>query len=206
MAAVTLHKLLWGMPRSRKVSKWPIATHEVPAIGLPTRVAAALLLAACRRSPPKDWGIEQRPLVWQLSNSKRRLAEGRRLQLGCAEPDPHGRPHNKVPTVERSKRWDVPPHPAYYMPLNQGSAVHPANYVLYCDVLLFLTALDGDERILDSLYLRQWLGRRSFRRQVGMAVTNSPDRGDLEGRGQGRAVGYVTREGRDASPWACRLI
>ena len=152
MTAVTLHNLLWGIPRSRKVSKWPIATHAVPAIGLPTRVAAALLLAACRRSPPKDWGIDQGPLVWQLTNSKRCLAEGRRLQLGYSEPDPQGCRHSKTPTVERSKSWQVPPHPAYYMPLNQGSAVHPANYVLYCDVLLFLTALDGSEHILHSLY------------------------------------------------------
>ena len=43
-------------------------------------------------------------------------------------------------------------HPAYYMPFVDGAEVHAESYVLYCDVLLFLTALDGGERILDSLY------------------------------------------------------
>ncbi len=56
------------------------------------------------------------------------------------------------PTVVRSTHWDVPHHSAYRIPLIQGGPVHGASYDLYCDVLLFLTAMDGGERILDSLY------------------------------------------------------
>ena len=161
MATVTLHTLLWGLPSPCKVSKWSIDAHEVPAIGLPTRVAAALLLAARSQPPPKDWRVERGPLVWRLSDSKQCLAEGRRLQLGCSEPKLQKRWRTRVPTVRRSERWGVPPHAAYYLPLIQGSTVHAPSYVLYCDVLLFLTALDGGESILDSLY-RSGLAGVSF--------------------------------------------
>lgn len=149
---MTLHQLLWGVPTSRKVGRWLIAAHEVPAIGLPVRVAAALLLAA--RAQPVNVRISRwrGPLAWCLRDCTRCLAEGRRLQLGYSDPAPQKRWRHKLPKVERSERWGVPPHPAYYLPLVQGSAVHAASYLLYCDVLLFLTALDGGERILDSLH------------------------------------------------------
>ena len=150
MAAVTLHKLLWGVPESREVQKWNIRAQEVPAIGLPSRVAVALLLAARGQPPPVDRA--RGPLVWRLKDCKRCLAEGRRLQFGLSEPRADGRWHEMCPTVERSTHWDVPQHSAYRIPLIQGAPVHVASYDLYCDVLLFLTAMDGGERILDSLY------------------------------------------------------
>ena len=124
----------------------------MPAVGLPSRVAAALLLATRGQPLPKDWSVKRGPLVWRLSGCKRCLAEGRRLQLGFSESKARQRWRKVCPTVERTVRWDVPPHPAYYIPLIHGSDVHALSYVLYCDALLFLTAMDGGERILDSLY------------------------------------------------------
>ena len=50
---------------------------------------------------------------------------------------------------------------AYCLPfLIDGAAQHARSYVLYCDVLLLLTALDGGERILDRLVE---VGARSVR-------------------------------------------
>ena len=167
MASVTLHKLLWGVSKVRKLDDWRIRCYEVPAVGLPVRVAAALLLAAQGASRPRDWSVDNGPLVWRLGKGcKRVLAAGRRLQLGYSDPGTDEDRRERAPVVTRSMCWDVPPHPAYYIPLVNGSkaaaggrvrrphqrSVHAASYVLYCDVLLFLTALDGGERILDSLH------------------------------------------------------
>ena len=151
MASVTLHKLLWGVEKYGKASDWTVRAGEVPAIGLPSRAAMALFLAVRDKPPPNDWDIEHGPLVWRLMTRKRILASGRRAQLGYSDSNMAENWRNVVPLVKRSSRWDVPPHPAYYIPLAHGSEVHVASYLLYCDVLLLLTALDGGERILDSL-------------------------------------------------------
>ena len=152
MAAVTLHKLLWGVAESGKIGDWKIRAFEIPAIGLPTRVAVALFLAARAEPVPENWDIRDGPLVWCLNDCKKLLSAGRRLQLGYSEHTGNEMWPERSPVVHRSTEWDVPPHPAYYMPLVDRSEVHPESYVLYCDVLLLLTALDGGERILDSLY------------------------------------------------------
>ena len=152
MASVTLHKLLWGVTKSGNVESWQVRGDEVPAIGLPTRVAAALFLAARRKQHPDDWDVEDGPLVWCVKNRKGLLSVGRRLQLGYSEQTTNKSWRSKRPAVGRSTCWDVPAHPAYYIPLINGSEVHAASYLLYCDVLLFLTALDGGEQILDGLH------------------------------------------------------
>ena len=152
--AVTLHKLLWGVAETGHVDDWTIRAYEVPAVGLPVRVAAALLLSAQRKQYPDSWSPNDGPLVWCLANSKKLLSAGRQLQLGYLNCKPQKVWTERSPRVRRSERWEVPPHPAYLMPLVGGAEaeVHAESYVLYCDVLLFLTALDGGERILDSLY------------------------------------------------------
>ena len=152
MATLTLHKLLWGAIESAEVEDWEIRAHEVPAIGLPCRVAAALFLAARKRRCPDDWEFGDGPLVWCIRGRKDLFSAGRRLQLGYSDPIAKKGWRDEKPVVDRSTCWDVPPHPAYYIPLINGSEVHAASYLLYCDVLLFLTALDGGERILDSLH------------------------------------------------------
>ena len=148
--AVTLHKLLWGVEKTGDVSTWAIRAYEIPSIGLPVRVAAALFLSVQEEQCPDSWSPNCRPLVWDLTDSRELLSAGRRIQLGYQSEHRNIGPA-KPPCVHRSKRWEVPPHPAYFMPLVGGTKIHAKSYVLYCDVLLFLTALDGGERILDSL-------------------------------------------------------
>ncbi len=101
---------------------------------------------------PDDWNPDDGPLVWQLADSRKLLSAGRQLQLGYLNCKPQKVWTARSPCVRRSEHWEVPPHPAYLMPLVGSSEIHAESYVLYCDVLLFLTALDGGERILDSLY------------------------------------------------------
>lgn len=149
--AVTLHKLLWGVAKAGDVSTWAIRAYEVPSIGLPVRVAAALLLSIQEEQCPDGWSPSYGPLVWSLVDSKKLLSAGRRLQLGY-ESEQSNVGSARSPRVRRSESWEVPPHPAYFLPLVDGVTVHADSYVLYCDALLFLTALDGGERILDSLY------------------------------------------------------
>ena len=149
--AVTLHRLLWGVAKAGHVGSWTIRAHEVPAIGLPVRVSAALFLAARKQQCADGWRPKDGPLVWRIANSRKLLSVGRQLQLGYrSEPGKAGSPRS--PCVHRSTCWEVPPHPAYFVPLVGGVKIHSECYVLYCDALLFLTALDGGERILDSLY------------------------------------------------------
>ena len=69
--------------------------------------------------------------------------------------------------MTRTKAWEMPPHEAFFLPFaalcgERGTEdVHDASYLLYCDVLLLLTALDGRESILDEL--ADWgVGSRSF--------------------------------------------
>lgn len=148
--AVTLHKLLWGVAKADDVSTWTVRAYEVPSIGLPVRVAAALLLSVQGEQCPGGWSPNRGPLVWHLADSRDLLSAGRRIQLDY-QSEYRNVGSAGSPCVRRSERWDVPPHPAYLMPLVGRTKIDAKSYVLYCDVLLFLTALDGGEHILDSL-------------------------------------------------------
>ena len=48
----TVHRLLWGTPIDTGLNGWPMAGWETPAVGLPSRVAVALLQAVHHKSTP----------------------------------------------------------------------------------------------------------------------------------------------------------
>ena len=149
----TVHRLLWGTPEHAKLSDWPMAAWETPAEGLPSRIAAALLRAVRQRPPPNGWAPDQGPLTWMIDDLEGVLAAGRRWQfIPECEPEPAEQPLS----MKRSTSWEVMPNAAFYRPFVSAppGGVHVNSYVLYCDVLLLLTALDGAERILDSLVRR----------------------------------------------------
>ena len=157
-AEPTLHGLLWGAPwAATAAGSWPIRPWDVPAVGLPVRVCLLLYRRAQAEDTPTDWTPARGPLVWGLSREDEVLWAGRESQFGT-----HGCSRSTVqdsckPRVVRSVGWEVPPHPAYFLPFasmaedTDMSRVCGDDYVFYCDVLLLLTALDGGERILDSL-------------------------------------------------------
>ncbi len=49
-----------------------------------------------------------------------------------------------------SVSWGLPPHGAYELPLVNGSTISPD----WIDALLFITALCGDESLLQQIFLR----------------------------------------------------
>ena len=146
----TVHRLLWGTPMETGLTEWPMAGWETPAVGLPSRVAAALLTVVRQKSPPNGWAPRQGPLTWIVNDVNGVLAAGRCRQF---VPEEEPEPTKQPVFTERSKAWEVVPHAAFYLPFISATArgVHPEAYVLYCDVLLLLTVLDGAERILDGL-------------------------------------------------------
>ena len=146
----TVHRLLWGKPEGTKLSDWPMAAWETPAVGLPSRVGAALLRAVRQKVLPNEWVPNQGPLTWVIDDEGGILAAGRRRQF-VPEMEPESA--EKPLFMERSMTWEVMPHAAFYLPFVSVTArgVHLESYVLFCDVLLLLTVLDGDERILDGL-------------------------------------------------------
>ena len=146
----TVHRLLWGTPVAAGLNEWPMAAWETPAVGLSSRVAAALLRVVRPIAVPLGWAPRQGPLTWLIDDVNGVLATGRRGQFG---PKEEPKPAEQSLRMTRSAAWEVVPHAAFYLPFVSVAArgVHVDSYVLYSDVLLLLTVLDGNERILDGL-------------------------------------------------------
>ena len=157
----TLHRLLWGpRPGDSDLAAWRPRSWELPAIGLPSRVAAFLCVAAMRTEPPEGWSPEKGPLNWCIRDSDTVLSAGRRLQFGYGTDDQSARPNS--PAVGRTGTWEIPPHAAFFLPFTAGpGAINPEAYLTYCDVLLLITAMDGGDAVLDGL-VERGLGSTPF--------------------------------------------
>jgi len=160
MTTPTLHRLLWGLaPEMTAFADWRIRSWEVPAVGLPSRVATFLFLSAHQAEEPHGWDPAQGPLTWQLYDSDALLPAGRRYQFGYESTSAltgssSSQRLDALIQVQRSTEWEIPPHAAYFLPLivvGGPGDVDRGSYALYCDVLLLLTAMDGGEAILDRL-------------------------------------------------------
>ena len=151
MRQPSLHRLLWGaLAETIPLQEWPLRPWELPAVGLPARVAV-LLFRSARRSPlPAGWDVRRGPFTWTFADGAELLATGRRHQLDLSAREPNAA-DSAQPEVQRSLRWDVLPHGAYYRPFLTATQVADDSYAFYCDVLLLLTAMDGSESILDAL-------------------------------------------------------
>jgi len=155
----TLHRLLWGPSREPYLRDWCVRPWEVPAVGLPVRVAVFLYLASQASDPPDDWTPAKGPLTWQIGGDNQLLPAGRWYQFSS-----NGMPAITLEPVSmaclalgRTCEWEVPPHSAYFLPFvatTHQEEVDPDAYTWYCDVLALLTALDGGETILDGLVER----------------------------------------------------
>lgn len=155
--STTIHRLLWGATSQQELSDWSVRPWEMPAVGLPVRVAVALFSSARTCGGlPEEWKPSSGPLTWEIRKGKQMLGVGRQHQFGPVKDPPRGDHISSVPMVEivrRSLHWEVDPHPAYLLPFSAADpdAVDADAYALYCDILLLLTALDGMEAILDTL-------------------------------------------------------
>ena len=152
----TVHRLLWGKPKEKRdLSDWQMAGWETPSVGLPSRVAASLFVAILQEQAPNGWAPSLGPLTWVTEDPDRVLAAGRFGQFfwSSEEPQPNMDSLEARKSTRRSLAWEIVPHTAFYLPFVSAtpSEINFDSYVLYCDVLILLTALDGNEKILDSL-------------------------------------------------------
>lgn len=156
-APPTVHRLLWGPNREGRLGDWRVRPWETPAVGLPVRVAVAFFSSARHQSGyPDGWRPGDGPLTWEIFDGCDVLAAGRQLQFGFRSgliEDNGVQRSTTIETARRSIRWEIDPHPAYFLPF---AAAHPDDvnqdsYALYCDILLLLTAIDGGEAILSTL-------------------------------------------------------
>ncbi len=146
----TAHRLLWGRPCGDSLSSWQTVPWETPSVGLPSRVVATLFTTVQKQSKAAKWEPAHGPLNWEIKDEKDVLATGRRSQFFEVKWTSNT---EQEPVVSRTDDWEVEPNPAYFRPFLaiDARAIHPQSYLLYCDVLLMLTLLDGGERLLDSL-------------------------------------------------------
>ena len=171
-APATLHRALWGRPESGPLTEWSVRAWETPALGLPTALAVALFANAMQQEAPAEWIAANGPLNWAVDDAGGLLAWARRQQFGREIGAAGGRLRSRADgskeiAVTRTPAWEVLAHEVFYLPFaalcdeHDSKEVHAASYLLYCDVLLLLTALDGRESILDEL-ARRGGGERSF--------------------------------------------
>ena len=152
----TLHRLLWGPTPRKRLAEWAPRPWEVPAVGLPVRVAAFLYSSASQSGLPSEWSPEGGPLTWLFAGQSDVLGAGRLCQFDF---DPESAPNGEASpdqglVVRRTTAWEVAPHEAYFLPLaaaGEAAEIESDDYALYCDVLLLITAIDGGEAILTGL-------------------------------------------------------
>ena len=156
MTEPTLHRLLWGPTPRKRLAVWTPRPWEVPAVGLPVRVAAFLYSSACRSEFPSEWSPEEGPLTWLLDDTEEILGTGRLSQFDLdpvAARSGDDSPNPRL-DVRWTTAWEVAPHEAYFLPLaaaREAAAIDRDDYALYCGVLLLITAIDGGEAILAGL-------------------------------------------------------
>ena len=149
---LTLHRLLWGVDECQDdLSKWMPRPSEVPAVGLTVLLAAKLFIESQADSDASTVEPIQGPHNWVLSNEYKSLAVGRRLQFSTEATLER---QACYPEVICKTEWEVPPHPAYFLPFVaeiNAADINAESYAVYCNVLLLLTALDGGESLLHTL-------------------------------------------------------
>ena len=150
-SAPTIHRLLWGLDPSRgTLEGWIPKPWEIPELGLTVVLALHLFNSVQFSKQNDEWDPKTGPFTWELREEPEGLAQARQLQFGQAAPMFNSR--RIFPKAIQSKGWEIPPHPAFFLPFVAGSTeVNGKAYVLYCNVLLLLTALDGGERVLHGL-------------------------------------------------------
>lgn len=158
---VTIHGVLWADPRKTVARSWPEPA-VMPAVGLPTRVAIAMLERALaglgntlKDSPQGNFGDLPDLPIWHFSaNASTIFRAGRAHQLGLREKTPD------EPTALKGgwfkvkhgrRQWEVPAHAAFYLPWILGWIGSGVVLDLWSHILLFQMAVSGTERSLDAI-------------------------------------------------------
>ena len=165
---LTLYSILWGNHWDPS-SGGRLAPESAPALGLPLRISLHLLREALNaHSKPSSLTAKPsrkilQPTAWKFTLvGGRTITQGRRQQFDSTIEVKL--PNPRTPWLSSSapaRDWEVLPHALYLYPFAMGVALSEAAYALICDILQFWTAIDGTERLLNSLF-EQGLGPLSF--------------------------------------------
>ncbi|WP_147477324.1 hypothetical protein [Corallococcus sp. AB038B] len=165
---LTLYSILWGNHWDRSSSE-RLVPESAPILGLPLRISMHLLREALNALPkPSPSTIKPsrkilQPTAWKFSiEGEKAISQGRRQQFDSTIEVKL--PNSRVQWLSSpapARDWEVLPHALYLYPFAMGVALTEAAYALICNVFQFWTAIDGSERILNSL-LEQGLGPLSF--------------------------------------------
>lgn len=169
---ITLHGLLWRGNKDALCelrARLPLAPALVPAVGLPSRIALAMLqdaildVSALLADPlgcQDKVAVSSAPIpgVWVLlPESLETALIGRQLQLDLQTPSYHDL-NRAAPSrwirVSRDRRdWEILPHPAFFYPWIMGlpSDAEPI-FQLWCHMLFFYTAITGSEYFLEAIF------------------------------------------------------
>jgi hypothetical protein len=156
----TIHRLLWSAPdASTDVSNWRLSPGTAPAVGLPIRIALEMLHDALAfEIKRKNKSVKLDLPIWWIPKETRAVLEwGRRWQLGIKDAQP-SRLELPRPLVKVGSDidWEVLPHPLYFL-LRATSGPPLTSFMgrVWAHILLFLTAADGGEGMLDKM-LERW--------------------------------------------------
>lgn len=166
----TIYRVLWGQAWTNDpFRKWRPKPWVAPAIGLPSPVAMRMfreILSVMKTDKESvSHSLPAFPPIWKIEDAAQTLLEkGRRLQFSSRYADESidetAQETGQVWVTEGLERtdWEILPHPAFFLPVALG-LVRQSNlkYRLWCHLLLFFTAIDGSEKILDS-FMEHGLG------------------------------------------------
>jgi hypothetical protein len=147
----TIHRLLWGdWWTHQDLRSMQVKIGEAPSLGVPIRVASKLLLEGLTK--PKNTSEMPFP-IWIISEgSQAVMSHGRRHQLGFRDEKA---PQGKVSELIRLgglKDWEIYPHPSYFFIIDTKHGNRELKEVWH-NVLLFLSAAIGSEKILDQIFI-----------------------------------------------------
>lgn len=184
----SIYRLLWG--RETETSQiscrtWLTAPNLAPSIGLPVRIALAMLgdaldhelqLASDGVTAKSIVPSISSPPTWLLHDrSLELLSLGRAIQIGASSLPPEY--HTKSGSfsepliVVDDGVVDIPPHPLFFLPwLSVMTEQEARTNRIWVHLLLFYTVLEGSERLLNTLY------------EDGIGIVPFKERWDLRSR------------------------
>lgn len=185
----SLYRLLWGHATEQSdesCATWALQPSIAPVVGLPVRIALAMLRDALdyelenvvshSDSVPKAPSLSSVP-SWLIDTKVIRLLSlGRLVQLGLRSFEPKhlaaGDLAEQLITVTpEGTHLEIAPHPVFFIPWATAESPDDLlHFRLWSHVLLFYTAVEGTERLLDSLF------------ENGLGAEPFEERWDLRGR------------------------
>jgi hypothetical protein len=144
----SLFHLLWSDLIANPQGNGRVRPARTSELALPYRIAAFSLLEGMRNNDPevaRFWNYDSE--AWNA------LVAGRLLQMNSTEETSLPTLFHTLRNMNRRDGSPIPIHAAYELPLLYPNADRPPDFnALWIELLQFLTAIQGSERILDQMF------------------------------------------------------